>query len=226
MQFADIARLLDPAPMPLEMGYERLDDGVLHVAVRTDLPGCTGAMLEWWFGQRIGDREYRWWHPVDHVSSRWTDGVAGQVIGATHLVEERFSGSPAERLSIQFRDPAEAFDASALAAARAGGAVSAVLFARGGAGHDARRDDEGRVIGTRLIHLCRDTAWGTVLRTHFFMGHDLPALGMPHAVMLQTFPDAAGAALLQHCYDEFSMLAQLLPAIHRAEAGGDVAVRW
>ena len=226
MHFADIARLLDPAPMPLEMGYERLDDGVLHVAIRTDMPGCTGAMLEWWFGQRIGTREYRWWHPIDHISSAWIDGEKGQVVGATHLVEECFSGSPPESLSIQFRDPGEAFDAAALHAARASGAVSAVLLARGGMGHDARRDPEGRVIGTRLVHLCRDTGWGMVLRSHFFMGYDLPALGMPRAVMEQTFPEIAAVGLLQHCYDEFSMLSQILPALYRAEGGVEASRHW
>ena len=40
--------LLDP--LPLEMGVERLASGQLHVAVRTYLMGCTGAMFQWWFG--------------------------------------------------------------------------------------------------------------------------------------------------------------------------------
>lgn len=37
-------RLLDPAPMSLETDYERLPDGVLHLACRTDLHGCNGEM--------------------------------------------------------------------------------------------------------------------------------------------------------------------------------------
>lgn len=226
MLFADIARLLDPKPMPLEMGWERLDDGVLHIAIRTDMHGCTGAMLDWWFGSRIGTREYRWWHPLDHISSEWSGGTAGQVVGATHLVEERFTESPAETLSIQFRDPLEVFDADAVATARAKGAVSLILVAHGGPGHDARRNANGAVIGTRLIHLCRNTPWGMVLRTHFFMGLDLPAMGMPHPVMLDTFPDAHAPNLLQHCYDEFTTLSRILPGMFYAESGAIMTRPW
>ena len=219
MRFAEIARLLDPRPLPLEMGYERLDDGILHVAIRTDMTGCTGAMLDWWFGARIGTREYRWWHPIDHISSAWSGGTAGSVIGATHLVEERFTDMPAETLSIEFRDPREAFDSAALDTAIASGAVSAVLLAHGGAGHEAPRTPASAVIGTRLVHLCRDTPWGMVLRSHFFLGHDLPGLGVPPHALAEIFPDALAPALLQHCYDEFSCLADILPGIHRAESG-------
>ena len=224
MRFSEAARLLDPTPMALEMGYERLEDGVLHVAIRTDMHRCTGAMLEWWFSSRPGTREYGWWHPLDHVSSEWIDGQPGSHVGAVHLVEERFTSPHAEKLSIQFRDPNEFFDPSALAAARASGAVSAVICTHGGPGHDAPRTPGGAVIGSRLIHLCRDTAWGTVLRTHFFLGHDLPSAGVPAAKMAQIFPDFHAPGLLQHCYDEFTFLSRLLPSIHAAESGNAATV--
>ena len=42
MQFSELNRLLNASPMPLELGYERLASGVLHIAVRTDMHGCTG----------------------------------------------------------------------------------------------------------------------------------------------------------------------------------------
>ena len=41
--------LLDPAPMHLETGIQRREDGTMLVAVRTDLHGCKGRMLDWWF---------------------------------------------------------------------------------------------------------------------------------------------------------------------------------
>ncbi|WP_425228936.1 DAPG hydrolase family protein [Sphingomonas sp.] len=224
MHFADADRLLDPRPMPLEMGWQRQNNGVLHVAIRTDMHGCTGAMLEWWFGSRMGTREYRWWHPIDHIASNWVEGAAGSPVGAIHQAEERFTERPAEQLSIQFRDPAEAFDAGALAAARAGGAVSAAILAHGGPGFDPRRRPDGAVIGTRLIHLGRDTPWGMVLRTRFFLGHDLPQVGMPPAEIARIFPDEQAPALLQHCYDEFTYLSRILPSLYLAEGPEDVAV--
>lgn len=217
MEFADCDRLLDPTPLPLEMGYERLAGGVLHVAARTDMHGCSGAMFEWWFGFRPTTREYIWWHPLDHIASDWVETRDGTHVGSIHRVVERFTGSEPESLSIQFRDPGEFFGADALAAARAAGSVSGAVCAHGSGGHDPKRRPDGAVIGTRLIHLCRDTPWGMALRTHFFLGHDLPALGMPAAEVERLFPDTIGPALLQHCYDEFTFLARFLPSLFQAE---------
>jgi hypothetical protein len=228
MKFSDSARLLDPSPMPLEMGFERLDDGVLHVAVRTDMHRCTGAMFEWWFGFRPGTREYVWWHPTDHVASEWAEAREGTHIGSIHHATERFVGGEPEQLAIQFRDPEEFFESGALAAARARGAVSGLVCAHGGPGPEPRRRPDGAIIGTRLIHLCRDTAWGMALRTHFFLGHDLPGMGAPRQVVEQMFPDDLGPRLLQHCYDEFSTLARFLPSLHDAEGreGGQPLPPW
>ena len=222
MQFSHADRLLDPTPMAIETGYERLSDGVLHVAIRTDMIGCSGAMFEWWFGSRPMTREYRWWHPADHVSSDWEEVREGTHIGSIHQVSEAFTSGEPELLSIQFRDPAEMFDAEALAAARASGAVSGLVCAHGGRGPNPERTSDGAVVGTRLIHLCRDTARGMALRTHFFLGHDLAANGVPPAVLADIFPDDLAPRLLQHCYDEFTTLAGFLPSLYQAEAGGFV----
>ena len=226
MKFSEVERLLDPTPLALEMGYERLDDGVLHVANRTEMRDCTGAMLEWWFGSRPGTREYKWWHPLDHVSSEWIEGTPGMHVGSVHLAEESFTSPHAEKLSIQFRDPHEVFTPESLAAARAGGAMSAVICTHGGPGFDAPRTPRGEVIGSRLIHLCRDTAWGMVLRSHFFLGHDLPAAGVPAAKLAEIFPESHAPGLLQHCHDEFTFLSRFLPSIYAAEcASASIATR-
>lgn len=217
MKLGEVARLLERAPMALEMGFERHDDGVLHVAIRTDMHRCTGEMFEWWFGWRPSTREYVWWHPHDHIASEWEEAVAGTHIGSIHHVTEGFTGGEPEQLAIQFRDPAEIFDAQALADARARGDLSGLVCAHGGPGPAPHRKPDGTVIGTRLIHLCRDTPWGMVLRTHFFMGADLPAVGMPAAAIRELFPDDLAPRLLQHCYDEFTTLSRFLPSIYAGE---------
>jgi hypothetical protein len=218
MDYADRARLLDPKPMPLEMGWERLGNGVLHIAIRTDMHGCTGEMFEYWFASRPDTREYRWWHPLDHVASTWIEGTPGVIPRSIHQVEERFTDLPAQTLSIQFCEPTEFFDKEAIAAARAAGDVSALLCVRGGNGYEPHRTPDGKVIGTRLFHVGRDTPWGMVLRTHFFMGQDLADMvGMPPAQIEGIFPDALGPNTLQHAYDEFSFLSRLLPGIWTAE---------
>jgi hypothetical protein len=221
-------RLLDPAPMPLEMGWQRLPSGVLHVACRTDLHACSGEMFEWWFRFRPATQHYVWWHPVDHRTSEWLECREGTHIGSIHKVEESFSGSAAKQLLIQFREPAEFFSADALHRAKTSGAASSLVCGRGGESWEAPRDAAGRVMGSRLVHLCRDTAWGTVLRSHFFLGWDLPAMGRPAAHIAEMIPDAVGSALLAHCYNEFTFLSRFLPSLFIAEnrATRPVALPW
>ena len=225
MNLGEVDRLLDPTPLPLEMGHERLADGVLHVAINTRLDHCTGAMFEWWFRFRPATREYIWWHPLDHVASAWQGGTPDTHVGSTHVVTERSTARPAQNLVIQFRDPAEVFDAERLERARRTGAVSGIVVARGTEASQDRRTADGAVIGTRLIHLCRDTERGAVLRTHFFLGADLPALGVSRERMIEIFPDEQAPNLLQHCFDEFTFLSRFLPSLWAGENRAVVVVR-
>jgi hypothetical protein len=217
MQLNETNRLLDPTPMPVETGYERLPDGVLHVACRTDLHGCTGEMFEWWFRSRPDTQQYVWWHPVDHVSSDWVGGTTETHVGSIHKVEEFFTGMPAEKLLIQFRDAREFFDADAYQAARAEGRVSAAICGRTGMSWEAPALPDGRLLGGRLLHIARDTPWGCALRSHFYMGQDLPALGKSAQEVQEMVPDKFAIALLQHCYNEFTFLSRFLPSLFIAE---------
>lgn len=210
-------RLLDPAPMPLETGYERAPDGVLHVACRTDLHGCTGEMFEWWFRSRPNTQQYIWWHPVDHVSSDWEGGDSSTHVGSTHVVEEFFTGLPAAKLLIQFRANEEFFDADAYKSARAEGRISGSVCGRTGMGWDAPRLPDGRMLGGRLLHIARNTPWGCALRSHFYMGQDLPIAGKSPAEIAEMIPDAFAIGLLQHCYNEFTFLSRFLPSLFIAE---------
>jgi len=228
MLLSEANRLLDPAPMPLETGYERMPDGALHIACRTDMHKCSGEMLEWWFRSRPNTQQYIWWHPVDHVSSEWLGGTADTHIGSIHKVEEYFSGLPMAQLLIQFREPTEFFEAEAYANARADGRISAAICGRTGRSWDAERDNQGRMLGSRLLHIGRDTDWGCVLRSHFYLGNDLPAQGLTPQEVSAAVPEIAGQALLQHCYNEFTFLSRFLPSLYVAENRGTcrVQVPW
>lgn len=217
MLLSEVDRLLDPAPMPLETGYERLPDGALHIACRTDLRGCTGEMLEWWFRFRPNTQQYIWWHPVDHVSSEWIGGQADTHVGSIHKVEEFFSGQPMAQLLIQFRDSTEFFDGEAYTHARNEKRISAAICGRTGRSWDAPQDSEGRMLGSRLLHIGRDTDWGCVLRSHFYLGNDLPLQGLSAQEVTAAVPEIAGQALLQHCYNEFTFLSRFLPSLFMAE---------
>jgi hypothetical protein len=219
VDLTDLSAMLDPTPMTLETGYERLPTGVLHVAVRTDMHRCTGEMFEWWFRFRPDTQQYVWWHPVDHVSSEWAGTLAADThIGSEHIVVEEFTGLPAEPLTIQFRDPAEFFDADGYATARRSGAVSAAVLGRISLSHQPDRRPDGAVIGGRLLHIGRDTPWGLALRSHFYLGADLPERGAAPAELERLFPTEFGVALLQHAYNEFTFLSRFLPSLF---LGGD-----
>jgi hypothetical protein len=218
MDLPEVGALLDPKPLPLETGYERLPNGALHVAVRTDMHRCTGEMLEWWFRWRCDTQKYIWWHPIDHTFSTWQGDLSEDThVGSEHVVTEYFSGLPAEDLIIQFRDPAEFFDAEAYAKARESRAVTGAVVGRLGITHTPPRLDDGRVLGGRLLHIARDTEWGMALRSHFYVGYDLPELGHSPEEVAQQVPEEFGQGLLQHAYDEFTFLSRFLPSLFLAE---------
>lgn len=217
MNFNDITPLLQTDPLPLEMGFERLPSGALHVAVHTDMHGCTGEMFEWWFRFRPNTEQHIWWHPGDHANGDWAEGPDGAHVGSIHTVEEFSTGMPATRLAIQFREPTEFFEARAYVCARESGHVSAAVCGRVGLGHDAERTQDGVVLRGRVLHVGRDTRWGMALRSHFYVGQDLPLAGLRPPQIAELLPDAFAHALLMHCYNEFTFLSRLLPSLFSAE---------
>ncbi|MFE7594477.1 DAPG hydrolase family protein [Kitasatospora sp. NPDC057512] len=216
MPFTGLDALLDPTPLPLETGFERDADGVLHIACRTDLHGVTGEMFEWWFRSRPLTRQYVWWHPIDHVASNWAEGVEGELPGSIHLAEERFGHLPAQRIAVQFRDPEEFFTPAAYRQARDEGRITGAVCGRVGNGFEPERDEDGRVLGNRLLHLCRDTPWGSALRSNFYFGVDLVGKLTPQQIA-ETFTDEFGREVLRHCYNEFTFLARFLPSLYAGE---------
>ena len=218
MLLSEVEALLRPTPLPLETGFERSPEGVLHVAARTDMHGCTGEMFEWWFRWRCDTQKYVWWHPVDHVYSGWQGDLRDDThVGSEHVVTEFFTGLPSDDLVIQFRDPAEFFDSGAYTEARASGAISCAVVGRVGFGHDGPRLPTGEVIGGRLLHIGRDTPWGLAMRSHFFIGLDLPASGLSPEEIGEIVREEFGPALLQHAYNEFTFLSRFLPSLYIAE---------
>src|SRR5881275_113631 len=92
VELENAAVLLNPDPLRLEMGIERLPSQQLHVAARTDMYGCKGEMFEWWFRFAPDTQQYAWWHPIDHLKSEWRETSATSHIGSTHVVVEKLGG--------------------------------------------------------------------------------------------------------------------------------------
>lgn len=114
MKFEDLPTLLTPEKLPYLSGVERLQDGVLHVAVLTRMPRVSPAMISWWFGEYMQTTEhYKRWHPRDHVWMSWEDKQPGTHVGAKHLVHE-YIGGRLQKLRITFV-PEEHFFGNTLA---------------------------------------------------------------------------------------------------------------
>lgn len=209
--FAYADDLLAPAPLRLETGISRLADGALVVAVRTDLHGCKGRMLDWWFKEFDTTTHLKWWHPLDHIEHRgwdaqWKKGE--RYVGATIRAVEALGEIPPVPAVIKFHDPAEAFSAGAYASAIAQGHAATAVYAHIGFGEHVRLDDDGDPCDGRMVHIVRDTSYGAVLRSRFILGLDAA----------EPVPDAVGLGLLQHCYCEFTYLSKLLPSLYWGDA--------
>ena len=110
-------------------------------------------------------------------------------------------------LRIRFHDPTEIFG-DAYAEAKQRGDVSAAVTANVGFGAEPPRDEDGRPLGGRLVHVGRDSAFGMQLRSHFWLGWGLPDPDVP---------DEVGLGLMKHSHAEWLYLARFLPALYVAE---------
>ncbi|MDH6243440.1 hypothetical protein [Mycobacterium sp. OTB74] len=185
-----------------ENGYGRLRDGGFTVAVRTDMPGVTPAMWDWWFGWHGCDsRRYKLWHPRAHVSAQWRDGRDDETyVGRTSIVRE-YLGSSFTRAAIQFVEP------SVL------GHTGVAITARLGS------PDIPVDIGW-LVHQVRPIADGAEMRSRFWLGGRHVALRSGASLAEKALRPIAARLLpdprdlLVHCAQEMNHLAGFLPALH------------
>lgn len=202
MQFTDANEMLDYQHHPFEDGYKVLDGGIGYVARRTEMPGCTGEMVKWWFTHIHTTEQYLDWHETDHVWSDWKGPRdTGEYIGGTHLVHERFAGGPVVKLKINFRDASAALDTSRFENA----GVSAAIYARGG-------PLKLPIWTSHLVHLIHDTEDGCVMRSRFWLGHISPAVPfLSKVIRRELTSEQTLSGLHQHCGEEMTTLAQILP---------------
>ena len=210
--------LFGDAPV-LEDGFVLTKDGGMRVSVRTDMPGVTPAMVDWWFGWH-GDAaaKYKLWHPQAHVHAAWREtppsGTSGRAlyVGQTSLVDE-YIASDLIRGSIRFVPPASfGFTDPRLDDDR----QATIVCARIGLG------DAPIEVGY-LAHHVRAVPGGSEMRSRFWMGGKHVggrnligglAAGVAKRVLRLTEGDAR--ALLVHCAQEMPHLAGFLPELYAA----------
>ena len=212
MRLADADQLIESGYLPLESGFQELEDGKWVVAALTRMPGCRAKMIDWWFSW-LGDIEwYRLWHPTDHVYSGWEGRENGRYIGASHIVEEYFGGRdrPALRRRITFHAPEETFDAAKYASSG-----HFAICARNG-------PLDGPVSTGRMCHFVRNTDHGCEMRSRFWLGEIAsrdPTIEISASeareLRRRHLDQAFARRLHQHCAEEMGYLAELLPTLYR-----------
>ena len=212
MRFEQANDLLNPGYLPFESGYKDLGDGKHLVAALTRMRGCRAKMVHWWFSWLGGTDQYKLWHPIDHLYSDWENRIDGKYVGGSHLVHEYLAGptGPVYKLRINFREPAEFFDAERF---RASGAVA--ICARLG-------DLDHPVNFGRMTHFVRDTDYGCEMRSRFWLGiiesRD-PKVAYSEsdarALRERSVNEELARRLHQHCVEEMGYLSELLPTLYR-----------
>ena len=171
----------------LEIGYYDLPDGDKMVATYTQMPHCSGEMVNWWFGSYLTNTQsYQLWHP-DHTTFRWNDQKKpGTCVGATHISEEVLGGETVP-MEITFFDSADLFDPADLERGKIRCALTAEI-----------RKPDGTLYAM-FLHIVRETYYGCEMRNRFWLIHC----------------DEAGAAgLMQHNLEEMGNLAEILPRLY------------
>ena len=208
--------LFGAAPV-LEDGFTLTTGGAIHVTARTDLPGVTPAMIDWWFGWHNDSPErYKLWHPQAHVHAAWLEpppaGSRGRAryVGHTSIVDE-YIGSNLIRAAIRFVNPKTlGFTDTSLDNQK----QATIVCARTGLG------DFPIDVGY-LAHHFRRTATGSEMRSRFWIGGRYAAgrggaigAALARAGRLVMRPTEADArALFVHCAEEMQHLASFLPGI-------------
>ena len=187
-----------------------LPDGTGLVAARTIMPGCKGAMIDWWFSHIHTTEQYKEWHPTEHVWSDWKGPRdQGTYIGGTHLIHEYLGGKQLHKLKLNFRDPAQILDVSRFPAA----GVSTAIYGRGGPLNLP-------FWSAHVLHLVHDTPEGCVMRSRFWLGDISPAVPVISGLIRREMTSEDSLrGLMKHCKEEMALLAGFLPEKYRQAQG-------
>jgi hypothetical protein len=213
---SDSTHLLEQGDQPVENGWSRQSDGALHLAIRTEMPGTSPDMVDWWFGWHSAEpARYKLWHPQAHVHARWAgadpSGLFGRdrYVGRTSIVDE-FVGPREGQYAIQFVPPSALglIDHSVMNVTEGTAICARVRFA----GYPVQ-------IGS-LVHHVRAVPGGSVMRSRFWIGGRNAGgqagsrWGDVAARLGRLFMKPTDHDLLVHCAQEMTHLASFLPALY------------
>lgn len=211
-------RLSDDGDLGTENGWCTLPDGSGFVAVRTRFPGCTAAMIDWWFewAQREEAIRYKIWYPGAHyaMSQAPTPDAVRKPSDKAYWGMSRFPvedvGMGVARLRLDFCDPRD----FGFAREPEGGTIlcARVGFADGWFKH------------SEFIHHVRPIAGGVEMRSRFWMARHPEAMAGGQGfvgALLRLAPvkkrmlkPEAARGMAFHCAQEYAQLASFLPELY------------
>lgn len=232
-EFAD--DLQRPGYGPLENGWTRAGKRT-YVAVRTEMPGVTAEMWDWWFGWHTTESaRYKLWYPDAHQFSAVGQDRSNdrsltdrqRYIDNVSYVDE-YIGGRLQRLSIRFYDPSKlGFDdrrGTTHVCARVG--LSNLPFAFGWLVHQVRPTENGSEMRSRfslndpaLLHLpahsqLRGTGSGVMAALN-----RAGVSNLSPRLTAGLLPESIGPDMVYHCAKEMNHLAGFLPQLHAEFAG-------
>ncbi len=214
LRLADIKDLIKPGYLAVENGYCVNPDRTGFVAVKTDMPGVTADMIQWWFWWHAEkDIRYKIWCPGDHyaISVKNRDQADDTAlsyeqrrVNNTHYPYED-TGTGVFQLSIRFVPPETLFGCDPTKDSATNG-IEAVVCAVVG-----YKVGMVTVEHTYMTHVFRRTPGGLELRSRFWPGSALKSEGLRK----MTIDRDVVKGLAYHCAREFSHLAGFLPEIYQ-----------
>jgi hypothetical protein len=211
-------RLLDSEPLDAETGWCTLPDGVAYAAVRTEMPGVSPDMVDWWFDWHPRDPiRYRIWFPGAHSSISFEAAPSVEAKrhwGTTHHPVEDI-GLGMDQLRIAFQRPTRlGFATDALDDPRVGTIICGLVG-----------DDRRRMQHTLMVHVFLNAPNGLIQRSRFWIGSALrpyapaPLLEPVGRLVNRRFfrsrilPERTARVMAEHCAAEYANLATLLPEL-------------
>lgn len=213
--------LFKSGDLPGEFGWWQMEDGTALIANKTDFPGVTGEIFDWWFAWHPIDRlRYAIWDNEDHYDVYLDDPARARDMsltmrerhwGSIHNIWEDIGGGQVDLLRISFKRPDDmGYDETQIDTELCNALVCAnVLVVGSGDMPD---------VPVVMTHFLRPTQGGSQLRSRFWFGwqieNGVPVKKIPDGFQI---PKEGPINLLNHNVKEFSNLARILPDVYAAE---------
>lgn len=210
--------ILNPGSLPTEIGYCMMADGSGFVAMKTEMPGVTSEMINWWFfWHGLESLRYKIWDLDDHYAVHVLEKDLPRRLdmrltarernwSTTDVVDEDI-GTGSVVLYISFMSPEDyGYDMDRFRAPNVLTAVSANLGLM-----------EPKTPLATFSHVAREIPGGIELRSRFWLGWHV--IDRKPVRVADSVPFELVKGLAHHCPKEYANLAAILPKVYEENVG-------